>query len=211
MPDGRTATFPFQTGSIRLWDEYLRVDIRTRLSRFHSKLVRLDFETLFGVLMVVVGTAGLFPFQTGWIRLWDAITYVSLLEYMCESFHSKLVRLDFETYNYIMKVVIFLCFHSKLVRLDFETKKRDDHRSRGDRWFPFQTGSIRLWDTLVLRYKPNPTEGCFHSKLVRLDFETHFQVLIPVRTRLLFPFQTGSIRLWDSPLYGVSGGVPPYP
>ena len=50
----------------------------------------------------------------------------------------------------------------------------------------------------------------FHPKVVRLDFQT-FIVKNFVLALTLFPSQSGSIRLSDSPLYGVSGGVPPYP
>ena len=89
-------------------------------------------------------------------------------------FHSKLVRLDFQT---ILRNTLLIggksSFHSKLVRLDIETEEITII-VRIERGFPFQTGSIRLSD-----------EG----------FEVDRQA-----EKILFPFQTGSIRLSDRDL-----------
>ena len=63
--------------------------------------------------------------------------------------------------------------------------------------FSFQTGSIRLWDKPLRREQLIYDFLSFHSKLVRLDFETSNNDFSKNRKRYEFSFQTGSIRLWD--------------
>ena len=169
--------FSFQVGSIRLWDSTTFSEwLVLAHKRFHSKLVRLDFQT--SVNPKVLVNAPAFSFQAGSIRLSDESTLPSTALIVSTRFHSKLVRLDVETGNALGQSVgaalaaqfsfqIGSIRRWDLIEIDISGMDRNYP-------FSFQAGSIRRWDTAT-------------------PLERYEQAVVDAK----FSFQAGSIRRWD--------------
>ena len=105
-------------------------------------MVRLDFQTQW-MTGVNNRNQNMFPFQTGSIRLGDAPVQMYII------------------------LAIGFPFQTGSIRLSDAYVSKTPTRTQ---MFPFQTGSIRLSDKSMKQ--TDEIASCFHSKLVRLDFQT---------------------------------------